>query len=129
MKFLLGILFSILVIAGLHSQDYPHFGLEKSVSIVGLTFDAMEPFISPDGKILFFNNLNDGINTKLFYSERTNDSTFTFKGEVDGANQSIPPHLDAVADLDLENNFYWTSTRQYPTELDNLFHGVYENGA
>jgi len=45
-----------------------------------------------------------------------------------GANQTTPPYLDAVADLDSFGNFYWTSTRNYPLELDNLFHGSFNVG-
>ena len=45
-----------------------------------------------------------------------------------GTNQTVPPHLDAVADMDSLNNFYWTSTRNYPTELDNLFYGTFNSG-
>ena len=111
------------------SQTYPSFGPEKDVTISGLTFDAMEPFISADGNYLFFNNLNDGINTKLFYATRVNDSTFSYAGELNGTNQTTPPHLDAVADMDSANHFYWTSTRNYPTELDNLFHGKFSSGS
>ena len=106
----------------------PSFDAEKNVNIIGLTFDAMEPFISPDGNYLFFNNINDGINTKLFYATKINDSTFTFVGEIMGTNQIAVPHLDAVADMDSNSNFYWTSTRNYPTELDNLFHGTFNSG-
>ncbi len=98
------------------------------VTINGLSFDAMEPFISPDGNYMFFNNLNDGINTKLYYATKVNDSTFSYVGELNGTNQITPPHLDAVADLDSFGNFYWTSTRNYPTELDNLFHGTFNTG-
>lgn len=107
---------------------YPTFGSEIEVNIIGLTFDAMEPFISPDGQYLFFNNVNDGIDTKLFYSTKINDSTFTYIGELGGPNQTIKPHLDAVADLDSHGNFYWTSTRNYPAELDNLFYGTFSSG-
>ncbi|MCL8008699.1 hypothetical protein M8845_14820 [Gelidibacter japonicus] len=107
---------------------YPEFGSEIEVTINGLTFDAMEPFISPNGNYLFFNNLNDGINTKLYYATKVNDSTFNFVGELIGANQSKAPHLDAVADMDANGNFYWTSTRNYPTELNNLFHGTFSSG-
>ncbi len=110
------------------SQTYPSFGPEIDVTVNGLTFDAMEPFISPDDHYLFFNNLNDGINTKLFYAIKVNDSTFNFVGELNGPNQTLQPHLDAVADLDTLNIFYWTSTRNYPTELENLFHGTFNNG-
>ena len=35
------------------SQNYPLFGPEKKVTINGLSFDAMEPFISLTGDTLF----------------------------------------------------------------------------
>lgn len=110
------------------THQYPSFGPEIAVNIDGLSFDAMEPFLSPDGNYLFFNNVNDGINTKLFYANKIDNSTFTFVGELTGTNQTNPPYLDAVADLDANNNFYWTSTRNYPNELDNLFHGTFDSG-
>lgn len=107
---------------------YPSFGSEIDVNIVGLTFDAMEPFIFPNGNYLFFNNINDGVNTKLYYASKINNSTFTFVGELTGTNQFTAPHLDAVADMDSNSNFYWTSTRNYPAELNNLFHGTFNLG-
>lgn len=111
------------------AQGTPSFGPETDVTINGLTFDAMEPFISGDGTYLFFNNVNDGVDTKLFYATRLNDSTFDLVGEVNGTNQApAPVLLDAVADLDTLNNFYWTSNRDYPAELDNLMHGTFSNG-
>ncbi len=111
-----------------NTQIYPSFDSEIGVNINGLFFDAMEPFISPDGNYLFFNNLNDGINTKLYYATKINDSTFNYVGELIGTNQSTTPHLDAVADININGNFYWTSTRNYPTELNNLFHGTFSDG-
>tara|TARA_R100001369_G_C3315231_1_gene167994 strand:+ start:1034 stop:1975 length:942 start_codon:yes stop_codon:yes gene_type:complete len=110
------------------SPIYPSFGSEIDVTINGLSFDAMEPFVSPNGNYLFFNNLNDGLNTKLYYATKVNDSTFNYAGELTGTNQTIPPHLDAVADIDNNGNFYWTSTRNYPTELNNLYHGTFNIG-
>ena len=107
---------------------YPSFGSKIDVTINGLSFDAMEPFIEPNGNYLLFNNLNDGINTKLYYASKVNDSTFNYIGELSGANQTTSPHLDAVPDLDLNGNFYWTSTRNYPTELNNLFRGDFSSG-
>ena len=118
----------LLVAIAVQSQTYPSFGPEIDVAIDGLTFDAMEPFISTDGEYLFFNNLNDGVNTRLYYATKTTDSTFNFVGELNGSNQNPPPHLDAVADMDSLNNFYWTSTRDYPADLDNLFHGKFNAG-
>jgi len=110
------------------SITYPSFNSEIDVTINGLSFDAMEPFISPNGNYLFFNNLNDGINTKLYYATKINDSTFNYEGELLGTNQITTPHLDAVADMDSNGDFYWTSTRSYPNELNNLFHGTFSNG-
>ena len=110
-----------------NAQIYPSFSSEVGVTINNLSFDAMEPFVSPNGNYLFFNNLNDGINTKLYYATKVNDSTFNYVGELMGTNQTTPPHLDAVADMDANGDFYWTSTRNYPSELNNLFHGTFSS--
>ena len=106
------------------SQTYPTFGPEIKVTITGLTFDAMEPFISLDGNTLFFNSLNSGGNTNLYYASKVNDSTFTYLGLVGGCYDPSPSHLDAVASLDSINNFFWTSLRSIP----NLHRGVYLGG-
>ncbi len=111
-----------------NTQIYPSYSSEIEVTINGLSFDAMEPFISPDRNYLFFNNLNDGENTKLYYATKVNDSTFNYVGELIGTNQTTAKHLDAVADLDGNGNFYWTSTRNYPAELNNLFRGNFNDG-
>ena len=66
----------------IYAQFYPTFGPEIKVSINGLTFDAMEPFISLDGNTLYFNSLNSGGNTNLYYATKLNDSTFTFIGSI-----------------------------------------------
>ncbi|PIB38282.1 hypothetical protein [Maribacter sp. 4G9] len=108
--------------------EYPSFGSEIEVTINDLSFDAMEPFISFDGNYLFFNNINDGVHTKLYYADKVNDSTFNYVGELIGTNQTSAPHLDAVADMDSNGNFYWTSTRNYPSELNNLFRGNFSGG-
>lgn len=99
-----------------------------AITINGYADDAMEPFISPDGNTLFFNSLNDGTDTKLYFATKVNAATFTFMGELTGANETISTQLNAVADMDALNNFYWTSVRDYPAELNNLHHGTFENG-
>ena len=55
-------------------QIYPSFGSEIPVKINGLTFDAMEPSVSP-GDFLF-NSLNDGLTTSIYYASKLNDSIF-----------------------------------------------------
>ena len=101
-------------------QNYPLFGNETPVTIHGFTTDAMEPALSTDGNALFFNSLNDGITTSLHYASKVNDSVFNYIGLVPVINQTVTPRLDAVASLDSANNFYWVSTRDYPTNMDNL---------
>ena len=34
-----------------NSQIYPSFSTEIEVTIIGLSFDAMEPFVAPNGNI------------------------------------------------------------------------------
>nr|HQU77731.1 hypothetical protein [Chitinophagales bacterium] len=63
--------FFLVAVKGLaFSQSYPTYGPEIPVTVAGLTFDAMEPFLSPDGNTLFFNSLNAGGNTNLYQAER-----------------------------------------------------------
>lgn len=105
----------------IQAQTYPVFGNEKPVNIIGLTFDAMEPAFSSDGNALFFNSLNDGITTSLYYASKINDSTFNYIGLVPVVNQTITPRLDGVPSIDSSNNFYWISLRNYPAQLENLY--------
>ena len=105
-----------------------HYSNPIEITITGYSDHAMEPFISPDGNTLFFNSLNNGIDTKLYYATKVNATTFTFMGELSGVNEANNPQLNAVAGLDISNNFYWVSFRDFPTERDNLFYGSFNNG-
>jgi hypothetical protein len=106
---------------------YPEFTDETEVIINGYSKDAMEPFISKDGTFLFFNSLNDGDSTSLYYASRINDTIFHFEGEIDGVNGPVP-HLDAVASMDMNNVFYFVSTRDYPDVFENCQTGEFDNG-
>jgi Tol biopolymer transport system component len=95
------------------------------VTIAGYSGDAMEPFLSKDGKYLFFNNRNDpAVNTDLFYAARVDDVTFTLVGPVPGANSA---QLDAVASLDTFGNLYFISTRSYSTSLSTVYSGAFSS--
>ncbi len=119
-KLLCGTLLLLLSVTNSLNAQTPIFGSELPVTINGLTFDAMEPFLSTDGNALFFNNLNDGITTSLYYASKVNDVTFNYIGPVPVVNQTVTPRLDGVASVDTLNNFYWVSTRNYPTNIENL---------
>lgn len=116
---------------------YPSFTDEKAITITGYaagtdpaisTNHAMEPFIASDGNTLFFNSLNDSVNTSLYYATRTDDTTFELAGEVGGVNGSAP-HLDAVPSMDDAGRFYFVSTRNYPTVFENLQCGNWSAGS
>jgi Tol biopolymer transport system component len=81
---------------------------------------AMEPSISRDGAYLFFNSLNDGIDTSLYYASRVSETEFTSNGKINGVN-GTPRHLDAVPSMDTSDNFYFISLRNYLTNYLNVF--------
>lgn len=104
-----------------YSQTIPSYNSERLVTINGYTLDAMEPNLSTDGNAMFFNSLNNGLTTSLHYAAKVNDSVFNYVGLVPIVNQTITPRLDAVASLDTANNFYWVSTRTWPTIIENIY--------
>jgi hypothetical protein len=103
------------------------FANPQPVTIRGYGGDAMEPFLSRDGEILFFNNLNDPkVNTDLYWAERVDDLTFQFKGEVGGVNT---PALEAVASMDRDGTFYFVSPRSYNRTASTLYRGHFAKGS
>jgi hypothetical protein len=122
------LLFFVLLGSNVNAQVYPVYGDEIKVYISGYADHAMEPFLSPDGNTLFFNNLNTGDSTRLHYATRVDDTTFTYMGLVTGANEPNNPQLNAVASLDTTGNFVWVSVRDWPNTMDNLHRGDYSNG-
>ena len=103
------------------------FAQPQRVSILGYAGDAMEPFLSPDGQVLFFNNLNSpAVDTNLYYATRVDALTFQFQGEVGGANSTA---LDAVASMDNSGLFYFISTRSYATTASTVYRGTWSAGA
>jgi len=109
------------------SAEATSFGNLQAVTITGNRQDAMEPFLTRDGKVLFFNNSNaPSVDTNLFWATKVDDLTFQLQGEIDGVNG---PALDAVASMDLSNNFYFVSTRSYDTTLSTIYSGTYSKGS
>ncbi|MBT9583527.1 PD40 domain-containing protein [bacterium] len=89
------------------------------VSVRSYNGDLMEPFISPDGQVLLFNNSNDpAINTELHWAWRVNDELFDYQGLVSGVATSS---LEGVPSLDGQGNLYFISTRSYPQTLSTVY--------
>lgn len=102
------------------------FSTPERVALRGYSGDAMEPFLSPDGRFLFFNNLNaPSVDTNLHYAERVDALTFDYRGEVLGVNS---PSLDAVASMDQNGDFVFVSTRSYQESLSTLYWGKFASG-
>ena len=86
------------------ASDYTAFGNPERITLSGYTGDAMEPFLSRDGKYLFFNSLNDASTDKnIYYATYVNDTTFTFQGVIGGVNTAA---VDGVPSMDNTNTFY-----------------------
>ncbi len=103
------------------------FGQPRKVEITGYSGNAMEPFISRDGNVLLFNNLNSAPeNTNLHWAIKTNDSTFEYKGEVAGVNT---PDLEAVPTMGNSGKLYFVSLRNYVNTLSSLYQCDFSNGA
>ena len=98
----------------------------QPVTIEGYSQDAMEPFISPDGNYLFFNDSNSLPQTNLYYATRIDDLTFQFQGEIGGANAT---GLNAVASMDANDIFYFVSTRSYSQTFSTIYWGMFSNGS
>ncbi len=103
------------------------FSPPVQVAVNGYTGNLMEPFLTRDGNVLLFNNLNSPTeNTNLHWATRLTDSTFQYQGELTGVNT---PDLEGVPTLDQAGNLYFVSTRNYVTTLSTLYQGSFANGA
>jgi len=109
-------------------HNFGVFTNPEPVTIEGYTQDAMEPFISPDGNYLFFNDSNSLATTDLYYATRIDDVTFEFKGEIAGANSGVNT-LTAVASMDMNDNFYFISNRSYAQTFSTIYSGMFSNGS
>ena len=103
------------------------FANPQQVTILGYSDHAMEPFISRDGKYLFFNNLNDpAVDTNLHWAERVDDLTFRYGGEIGGVNTTA---LEEVASMSRSGAFYFVSTRSYAQTSSTVYAGSFADGA
>ncbi len=128
----------VLVVLALARESHPENGKPKEedgtrlfdkperVTLRGYDGDAMEPFLTRDGRYLFFNNLNQpSVNTNLHYAERKDDLTFEYQGELDGVNT---PALEGVPTMDRDSVFYFVSPRSYDTTFSTIYRGKFAAG-
>jgi len=96
------------------------------VFIEGYNGHIMEPFLSRDGRVLFFNNLNTAaVNTNLHWSVRINDTLFQYKGELSNINTES---LEGVPTMDMDSNFYYVHTGTYEQTFSTIYTGYFTEG-
>jgi len=101
---------------------------DRLVKIHRYDGDAMEVFLSRDGKYMFFNSMKTATGSKdLYYAERLDDYNFLFKGEIMPLNT---PAVEGVPTMDRDGNFFFVSTANYkPRNLVTMYGGKFSGGA
>ena len=117
-------------LAELPKTVYDGFRDPRAVEIDGYDGHCMEPFISRDGRYLFWNNLNhSSVNTNLFFARRVSGPFhFAIGGEVEGVNTD---KLDGVASMTASSELFYTSLVNYKFKKGHygtLFHGPFRDG-
>lgn len=102
----------------------------RRVTIKNNPYNAMEPFITRDGEILFFNTDKTDTpnsNKNVYYATRIDEVTFQFMGEVKGINSN---EVDGVPTMDKYGNFYFVSTANYSKKNNfaTVYKGKFKNG-
>lgn len=106
----------------------PSHGFENrpvKAEIAGYDGDIMEPFLSRDGRFLFFNDEAKEVPEKdIFWAVRRDDFHFDFKGRLKGVNSG---KVDGVPTMDDHMNFYFVSAVGYSFEdLATVFQGTFD---
>jgi hypothetical protein len=101
----------------------PAVAAPEAVRIDGYADEAMEPFVSRDGRFLFFNTRNDpGVNTNIHFAE-VNDAGFTYRGILYG---TISYDLDAVPTMAADGRFCFVSPRDYRRTRVSVLCGTFD---
>ncbi len=103
------------------------FAAPQPVVIDGWRADAMEPFISRDGALLFFNSSNaPDAKTDLYWARRISDLHFKLVGPVPGANSSA---LNGVPSHSRDGAFAFISPRDYDARHGTIWTGHWTGAA
>ena len=117
---------ALLVLPGCGAPEYRGFANPERVAIRGYDGDAMEPFVTRDGRYLLFNNRNDPrIDTNLHFARRIDSLNYQYGGALKGANT---PALEGVPSVDRAGNLFFVSTRSYKETLSTLYRGRFVDG-
>jgi hypothetical protein len=108
------------------APEYRAFQRPERVTIANYSGDAMEPFLTHDGRYLLFNNRNDpSVNTNLHYAERIDDLHFANRGEIQGVNTDA---LEGVSSLSCDGTLDFVSTRSYKDTFSTIYRARFSKG-
>lgn len=100
----------------------------EPVPVEGYDGSIMEPFVSRDGRYLFWNSDDSDRQKDIYYAERLDDGRFLFRGPVQGVNT---PHVDGTPSLGPDGTLYFISNRAYKPEAGeyrSVYRGRFEHG-
>ncbi len=101
------------------------FDHPELVEIAGYLDVAMEPFVTPDGRYLLFNNSNaPDDQTDLHYAQGSGNA-FVYRGKLHGANSS---DLDGVPSVSSDGVLYFVSPRNYGQGFSVIHRGIFSAG-
>lgn len=114
----------LLLIAGLMLLPVAaQAGSVTPVIVTGFSGEAMEPFVSRDGRFLFFNTRNDpGVNTNILFAER-DGAGWHYRGELAG---TVSPELDGTPTMSADGRFCFVSTRSYFKTMVTVHCGTFD---
>lgn len=102
------------------------FGPAAPIDLAGYDGMAMEPFLTRDGRYLFFNDSNDpSVDTDLHWAERRGDLDYAYRGRVAEVNSSF---LDGVPSIDAAGVLYFVSPRSYGTSFATIHRAQFTDG-
>lgn len=101
------------------------YGAPELMRIDGYSGDCMEPFITADGRYLFFNNSNSNeVQTHIHLARRTGSTTFQHVGIVPG---TVSHSKDMAPTIDSSENLYFTTLRSFDKDGQSLYVGKLAN--
>jgi len=102
------------------------FGEPRCAEIHGYTADAMEPYLTRDGRYLLFNSSNaPGVDTDLQVARVVDELTFAYDGPLRGANSAV---LDGVPTLDDRGELFFVSVRSYDSTRSSVYRAQFSGG-
>ena len=108
------------------APDPSGFADPQPVTIEGCAGDAMEPFVTRDGRLLLFNDRNEAPqNTDLHWAERIEVLHYRYRGPIAGVNTAA---LEGVPSLDDAGELFFVSPRAYNATLMTVYRARFAGG-